>query len=220
MYKIVFYLCRLISRNEKSLETREKILNGAGNLFIQHGFKHATMDFIAHNLGISKRTIYENFKNKEELVREFLLNNMLEHKKELLAIANNSDNVIEALIQFGSYNRARFADYHPLFFDDLKKYHAQLFDSTMDDNRVKNYEITYLILKKGVNEGTFIKEIDIDIANRFIHNTMDFFFKLNQEKTDSHACVWQTVFLPYFKGICTEKGLSLLESISQKDGTN
>lgn len=178
------------------------------------------MDFIAHSLGISKRTIYENFKNKEELIREFLIKNVLKHKKDLLAIANSSENVIEALILFARYNRAYFTNYNPLFFVDLKRYHAQLFDSTMDDSRVKNYEISYLLLKKGVNEGTFIKEIDIDIANQFIHNTMEFFFKLDQKKTVSHARVWQTVFFPYFKGICTEKGLSLLEKISQGDGTN
>jgi len=88
----------------------------------------------------------------------------------------------------------------------------------VDDSRVKNYEVSYLILKKGVNEGTFLKSIDIDIANRFIHNTMDFFYKLNQSTHLPHAKIWQTVFLPYIRGICTEKGLEVLKAISAVEG--
>jgi len=202
----------------RKLETREKILNAAGNLFIREGLKSITMDTIALKLGVSKRTIYENFTSKEELIREFLLENMLKHKNELLSIVNRSENVIEALIQFGEYNREIFSKYNPLFFEDLKKYYAQLFDSTVDDSRVKNYEVSYLILKKGVNEGTFLKSIDIDIANRFIHNTMDFFYKLNQSTHLPHAKIWQTVFLPYIRGICTEKGLEVLKAISAVEG--
>lgn len=206
----------LIKEN-RTLETRIKILNDAGNLFIKHGFKHTTMDFIAHNLGISKRTIYENFKNKEELVREFLLKIILEHKNSLLHIVNNSENVIEALIQFGQYNRKLFAEFNPSFFDELRRYHAQLFDSTVNDSKVKNQEVSYLILKKGVNEGTFIKEIDIDIANQFIHKIMDHFFKMNKETEVPHTKVWHTIFFPYIKGICTSKGLAILNSVSMAE---
>jgi len=100
----------------RKLETREKILNAAGNLFIREGLKSITMDTIALKLGVSKRTIYENFTSKEELIREFLLENMLKHKNELLSIVNRSENVIEALIQFGEYNREIFSKYNPLFF--------------------------------------------------------------------------------------------------------
>lgn len=195
------------------METREKILQAAGELFVTQGLKKTTMDTVANNLGISKRTLYENFKNKEELVKSFLLETMLDHKSKLLAIINASENVIEALIQFGHFNRDLFSRINPIYFEDLKKYYAPIFDSTVNSNRVRNFEVSYLILKRGVNEGIFTKEIDIDIANKFIHNTMEHFFRLDQKESVSHAKVFQTIFYPYIKGICTEKGLEIIKSM-------
>ncbi|MDD2564344.1 MAG: TetR/AcrR family transcriptional regulator [Salinivirgaceae bacterium] len=199
------------------METREKILVGAGTLFIKEGFKVITMDSIAQALGISKRTIYENFRDKQDLISNFLLKNSINHKNELLEIVNKSENVIEALIQFGYHNKETFSKYNPLYFEDLKKYYAELFDSIIGGEQVGNNQITYLILKKGVNEGTFSKSIDIDVANRFIHKTMDYFFKLDQDHGIPHPVIWQTIFVPYIKGICTKKGLEILNAVIQKD---
>ncbi len=198
------------------MDTREKILSGAGALFLKNGIKVITMDAIAQSLGISKRTIYENFKDKEDLVSNFLEQTIIIHKEGLLEIVNKSENVIEALIRFGNYNSEAFSKVNPIYIEDLKKYYAKLFDSIVGGERVRNGEVSYLILKKGVNEGTFVKNIDIDIANKFIHHTMEYFFRMDQQECIPHVKVWQTVFFPYIKGICTDKGLELLNNVLQK----
>jgi len=196
---------------------REKILEGAGKLFVDKGLRDVTMDAIAQSLGVSKRTIYENFKDKEDLISSFLTESMINHKNGLIEIVRKSENVIEALISFGEYNREVFSKINPVYFEDLKKYYAKLFDSIVGGDKVRNGEVSYLILKKGVNEGVFVKTIDIDIANIFIHNTMEFFFRMDQADCISHSKVWVSVFFPYIKGICTERGLELLNSVLQKN---
>lgn len=198
------------------MEIRDKILEEAGKLFIQNGIRVVTMDFIAQSMGISKRTIYENFKDKNDLLRTFLINSALSHKNKLLEIIKNANNVIEAIFKFGDFHRESFQHINPMFFEDLKKYHSELFKGVMNNEHIRNYEISYTLLKRGVNEGAFTKSLDIDIANRFLHNTMDFFQRQDKDETVDHSKIWNSVFLPYIKGICTSKGVDLLNSFLQK----
>lgn len=97
------------------MDIREKIIEEAGNLFMKNGIRVITMDSIALSLCISKRTIYENFKDKEDLIHNFLTLNISTHKNDLIKIVNSSNNVIESLFQFGKYNQDAFAKMNPLF---------------------------------------------------------------------------------------------------------
>lgn len=212
--EIVFYICALNFRSE--MELRDKIATRAGLLFIERGVKQVTMDTIAQSLGISKRTIYENYKDKNDLLRNVLIQATLSHKEKVVEIIKNSKNVIEALFNFGQYNKETFQKINPLFFEDLQKYHSDIFLQIMTNDQVRNHEISYTLLKRGVNEGVFVKTIDIDLANRFIHNSMDFFNKVTHEEKIDHRIVWETIFLPYVKGICTEKGIEILMTFTKQ----
>lgn len=197
------------------MNVRDKITECAGDLFIKQGTKQVTMDNIAQTLCISKRTIYENFKDKNELLYTFLLEAMINHKKKCVELINNSDNVIEALFLFGEYNRKMTENITPLFFEDLKKYHHEVFHKVIENKHVRNYDVTYTILKRGINEGSFRKDIDVEIANMFMHYAMDF-FKIADNKNIEHKKIWKSVHLPYLRGICTEKGQELIEGLIKK----
>jgi hypothetical protein len=199
------------------MEVKEKILKGAAELFIRDGVRKVTMDQLASSLGISKRTIYENYRDKEDLIRNFLTKVINEHKSGLVKIINSSDNVIEALFRFGIYNRDSIAGTNPQFFEDLKKYYADMFEAIKKSEKIGNGEVSYLILKRGVNEGTFVKTIDIDLVNTFIHVVMNYFFNLTREDCTPPQKIWSSIFLPYIKGICTEKGLEYLSDFLSKN---
>ncbi|MFA9389046.1 MAG: TetR/AcrR family transcriptional regulator [Prolixibacteraceae bacterium] len=198
------------------MEIREKIIEGAGKLFVEHGTRQVTMDNIAQLVGVSKRTIYENFKDKNDLLSNFLIDAIQAHKKKSIEILKNADNVIDALFKFGEYNQEAVKGISPCFFTDMKKYHPDVFKKVMGDDQLKNYEVTYTILKRGINEGNFRKEIDIEIANLFIHHSMDFFQRMTEERNFSHHSVWQSVHLPYLRGICTDKGQDLIKGFMNK----
>lgn len=198
------------------MELRDKIIESAGKLFIKNGTRQVSMDTIAHSLGVSKRTIYENFKDKNDLLTNFLTEAMIIHKKRSLEILKSADNVIDALFIFGKYNQETLKQINPCFFEDIKKYHPEVFMKIMGNGQIKNYEITYTILKRGLNERIFRKEIDIEIANLFIHHIMEFFHKMTEEKSCDHYIIWQSVFLPYLRGICTEKGQDLISIFINK----
>ena len=198
------------------MDLRDKILEAAGDLFINEGIRQITMDRIANSVGISKRTVYENFKDKNDLLRSFLFDGMLRFKKQTIELINSSENVIDALFNFSEQNRKMMKMINPLFFEDLKKYHSGVAQELFNNDSLRNSEVSYTILKRGVNEGIFVKSIDIDLANEFLHNVMEFFQKKDICDKVDHITFWQTVHLPYLKGICTEKGLSLLNSFLAK----
>jgi TetR/AcrR family transcriptional regulator, cholesterol catabolism regulator len=199
------------------MEVHEKIIEEAGKLFVKNGVRQVTMDLIAQSLGISKRTIYENFRDKNDLLRIVLTVGAIEHKKKMLEIMKDAPNVIEALFRFGEFNRRFFENVNPLFFEEIEKYHPNIFTEIVQNDQLKNSDISYTLLKRGVNEGIFVKTIDIDIANLFIHNVMDSFQTQKKAQKIEHKKIWISVFLPYLKGICTQKGIELLNSFLSRN---
>ncbi|HNZ71326.1 MAG TPA: TetR/AcrR family transcriptional regulator [Prolixibacteraceae bacterium] len=192
------------------MDIRNKIIEGAGELFVENGIKLVTMDMIAQSIGISKRTIYENFRDKNDLVNNFISLAMVDHKKRAYEILAGSKNVIEALFNFGIFNQSAMKDVNPLFFNDLKRYHGEVFHKNILTGEARNFELTYTILRRGQNEGVFIKEINLEIANQFIHYMFDFFQKMKEDKQCNQNLIWTSVILPYLRGICTEKGQDIL----------
>jgi AcrR family transcriptional regulator len=198
------------------MELRDKIIAEAGKLFVEHGTRQVTMDAIAQAMGISKRTIYENFKDKNDLLSSFLKHSIDEHKKKSVEIIKSSKNIIEALFLFGEYNQKMMQQVNPCFFEDVRKYHNEVFCKVMEDGNYRNYEVTYTILKRGINEGSFRKDIDLEVVNLFIHNSMDFFQTMVNEKKFAPIRIWNSVHLPYLRGISTEKGLELISGYVEK----
>ena len=76
------------------MEIRDKIISGSSKMFIKFGIRSITMDMIAEQLGISKRTIYENFTDKNELLKYSLEAGMVEQKAVVEEIFKNSENVL------------------------------------------------------------------------------------------------------------------------------
>lgn len=193
------------------MEIRENIIKEATLLYIKQGIKPITMDILANKMGISKRTIYENFKDKDDLLINCLKWGIESHKQKAIKIINESKNVIEALYNFGKYNREEFGKIHNRFFEDLQKYHKNVEDQLKLGGRLHNTEIIYLILKKGVNEGIFDKTINLELANYIIHKIFDLFKEVRISKEFSNRDIWNSGFLAYLKGISTEKGRTLID---------
>ena len=87
-----------MKEHPQRLELRERIIDTALNSFATHGIKSITMDDIAAALGISKRTLYEVFADKESLLKECILHKQAERDKYLQAIYEQSNNVLEVIL--------------------------------------------------------------------------------------------------------------------------
>lgn len=192
------------------MDLRSRIMYGAGELFTKHGVKSVTMDYISCELGISKRTIYENFKDKNDLIEQILIEGAKKHKEVCFKIVEESENVIEAIFNIGKVNHETFGKINPLFLEDLKKYHPKIFTSLISNGDFKDVKLTYTLLERGKKEGLILENINIDAANIFIH---EIFTMVHKEKLIifGREVLYESIFLPYWFGISTKKGREIIE---------
>ncbi len=194
------------------MDTRIRILKTAGMLFSKLGIRAITMDTIAQELGISKRTIYEFFTDKDTLLEQAIIEGLKLHKEQILSQIDEADNVIYAIINFVRSHHKIMSKINPLFFVDLQKYHPIVFKRINEKGELRDYRISKTLLEKGVKDGTFINDLNIELSNKFFHAVMDF-CKPDGDIGEKYQIkdIAHTIFLPYLRGICTPKGLKLLD---------
>ncbi len=192
------------------MDIKTRILKEAGELFAKNGIKNVTMDYISSELGISKRTIYEIFEDKNDLVKQVIEEGAKFHKVACLDLIEKSENVFEAIFNIGKHNHQTFGKIHPLFFEDLKKYHFNIYSALIEKGDFRDTKITYILLERGKKEGLFNDNINIDAVNMFLHEIFrmvhkEEFLKFGRE------IIYESLFLPYWLGISTPKGRKIIE---------
>jgi AcrR family transcriptional regulator len=196
------------------MDVRKRILTEATNLFFQNGIRDITMDNIAEKLGISKRTIYETFKNKSEL----LINCFEEYSKERYKaneeIIKNSHNVLAAICSFIQSGAMAIDLLNPAFFTDMRKYHNDIWVMATKQQNEKNYNLAYRLLRKGINEGIFRKDINIDIVVKLILEQMKLLVDNEVFSSDkySRSEVFKNMVINFIRGIATNRGIGLIDS--------
>ncbi|MFZ5940948.1 MAG: TetR/AcrR family transcriptional regulator [Bacteroidota bacterium] len=195
------------------MELKERIIRKAGEMFAMYGIRSVTMDSISEELGISKRTLYETFTDKNTLLTEVLLFHKESQEKLAQEIIENADNVIEAMVEIMRNSVEIMKSVNPLFFHDMKKYHIEIHESLMKKGEVRNYNITRSILEKGIKQGVFQDFLDIEIVNHTIHSLFNLFADESKFPLTSNTreVIWKNTIRPYLKGICTDKGCKLID---------
>jgi AcrR family transcriptional regulator len=149
------------------LEPKERILQAAQELFSQYGIKSITMDDIAKHLGMSKKTIYQYLKDKEELVDELTQQYMGTNQCGIDATRDHSENAIHEMLKTMEYMGSMFSRMNPNFIYDMQKYHPKAW------RRFRDFKENYVIkvietnLKRGVTEGLYRKDLDVAIIAKF-----------------------------------------------------
>ena len=195
------------------MEVRERILTESGVLFARYGIRSMTMDSLAEEMGVSKRTIYEHFRDKDTLLLEVINYYKEMRTTEAHEIIELSDNAIEALFRIMRVTVSDMKQTNPLFFHDLKKYHPSLLQKFSGDIDLRDFNVTRNLLETGVKQKVFMDTIHIDIVNRTLHALFNLF---NPDSSLTQADyqrseLFEHVIIPYFRGISTEKGRNLLE---------
>lgn len=197
------------------MEVRDRIIEEATNQFFKYGIRNVTMDDIAVAIGISKRTVYEVFKAKNELIETCLL--FLNRKEEdrHLEITSAARNVIEAIFASMQDGIKLIHLVNPAFFYDLKKYYPKLWRSINDDRRKKNYSQMHKQLRKGINEGLFRKDFDIEIVSKLFHEQLNLIGDEEIFPRDKYDRVdlFKNLVINFARGISTKKGIELIDQM-------
>lgn len=193
---------------------KEKIIEAAMEAFRVKGIKAVTMDSIAQTAGVSKRTIYELFSDKDNLVVETFGHMIIEHNKELKEIFGSTSNVIESMFMIMEKESERRKDISPMLKDDLHKYYPLINAAYFNTpKQMREYSATYIFLQKGMEQGIIRKELKVELVDTFLHEMVSMVHTSERLKLldpDKQEYL-DNIFMPYIKGICTRKGHTLME---------
>ncbi len=197
------------------MEVRDRIVEEATLQFFKYGIRSVTMDDIAASLGISKRTVYETFKDKTELVHTCLKRLMQVQDKKNQEVISGSANVIEAIFLFMQEGIKAMNAINPVFFVDMKKYYLPIWKLLHEENKEKTYRMTHTMLRKGVNEGLFRKDINISIVSKLFHEQANLVSddRIFPREEFVLSEVYQNLIINFTRGISTNKGIEIIDKI-------
>lgn len=197
---------------------RERILTEAFQMFMKFGVRSVTMDQISGHLGISKRTLYEIFRDKNEMLREGLEYFSNIQRKEAREIIDTSGNVIEAIYILIRKNEELRQQINSLFFEDIRKYHPEIHHFLNTEGKYREYSFTLKLLERGIREGLFDDTLDISLVNTYIHRMMDIITgeEIFAKDRYSHEDVVRNIMIPYLSGISTAKGRDQIRKYFEK----
>ena len=201
------------------MEVKNKILETALMLFYKYGIKAITMDDIAKEMGISKKTIYRFFKEKDDIVNQLCDTELKKNQQMMEEIRKASNDPIHESILISQYMQKIFADINPVFFHDLNRQFSQALN---DYNKFKQ-ECMYSNLKRnitdGVKLGLYRSDLDIHFAAQYRVAQMDMFMSRASTiefENISMARGHQLIMDIFMHGISTVKGHKLINKYKNK----
>jgi len=182
-------------------------------MFIIMGIKRVKMDTIAQKLNISKRTIYDNFRNKDALIRATIDLTQKEQNNINHKIIHNSENIIEAVLSLLKNGSDLLAGINPQYYTDLKRLYPDIWKDNIEQSKEHSFKLILELLKRGKEEGIYRQEINEEIITLILTGQLYMLFeqKLFPAGKFSIVEVYENIIINMTRGLATNKGLELLE---------
>ena len=126
---------------DQKMEIKERLLNKAKEMCFRFGIRSVTMDDIAKELGISKKTIYQNFEDKDEIVYQMMLQEMQKEECEWKDLAKTSVNILDKMLKAQVLMRKSLSEINPALVFEVKRYHPRAWGIFENHKNVLNFLI-------------------------------------------------------------------------------
>ncbi len=195
------------------MEMKERILTKAEELFSRYGVRSITMDEIATQLGISKKTIYLSFADKDELVLEVFNAHMTESKNHCLQDQQLAENAVHEIFLALDMTGKMLQAINTSILYDLERYYPETF------KKFKTYKYDFLYkvisenLKRGIKEELFRPDLNVDVVTRMRLGTVMLSMNLEIFPQSKYTLieVEQEIIMHYLYGIATAKGIKFIQ---------
>lgn len=193
------------------MDVKKRIVLEAENLFLKFGIRCVSMDDICHKLCISKKTLYQTIKDKEELIKKVLAHHALNEQNAFEKIAATSENAIDEMFQITKHVLQLLQKMNPATKIDLQRLYRVQYDKMMNER----FDFIYLNIKnnleKGIRDGIYRDDFNTDIiAKLYMVKSMSILDENLFPKTDYDTKkVFIELIIYHLKGIISEKGTVL-----------
>ncbi|MCE7068154.1 TetR/AcrR family transcriptional regulator [Dyadobacter sp. CY326] len=197
---------------------KERIIKSALNLFWRYGIKSVTMDDIAKDLGISKRTIYQHYSDKEAILALVIQNQIMDQKCEMEKLEEKAANPIEQMMYASAQMRDTLSTMNPVLLYDLKKYYPlawEQFETYKHDFLLKSIREN---LTTGIEQGLYRPDIDVAVLAllRIEQIVMAFDPTIFPQKKFNMMHTQMQFLLHFLRGVLSEKGFEYYNTIKDR----
>jgi len=192
---------------------RDRIIDTAFQLFVTNGIRAVRMNDIVDHLSISKRTLYEVFEDKEQLLLA-VIEYQEDKRNKLMAEYVKDHDVLEIVIEMYRLQVQGSRRVNPQFYADLRRYPDLL--EKIRKRHKKNGEKMISFFKRGAEEGLFRSDVDYVILVDLIGVQMEYIMNSKMQFKYEFSAIFKNVMLVNVRGLCTEKGFRLLEEYQKR----
>ncbi len=196
---------------------KEKILLEAEKLFWKYGVRTITLDDITRRLGISKKTIYQHFPDKEEIVYQVVVRRMALDQTELDCLNERSENPVTQMFILTGAFKEHAGEMNPSVVMDVQRYYPKAWSVILEHK--ENYILAGIKdnLQRGVMQGYYRPDIDIDVMARLRTELVQIGFDDRIFPTDrlSMVSIQEQLQHHFVRGILTDKGFSVYQQYNQ-----
>ncbi len=194
---------------------QESLYDDIESILTERGIKSCTMDLVASRRGISKRTLYEIFENKEDMIKRTIDRMLSRHLEETEKIFRDADNVMEA-ITLNAFATQRFMQHYSApFFRDLQRQPKwrREFERGNETARRRQRQVIAL----GIKQGVFRCDVNHDIALALVHLQHESLACMRDiyppEVTMAQA--FESITIGFLRSIASPKGMQILDKLTE-----
>lgn len=193
------------------MEPLTKILSASAELFSQYGFKTITMDDIARRAGISKKTLYQHFANKQEVVNESVLWYKNNTSETCMAVLDGAENAIDAMVRMMAFFDKMHKRINPMAMFEMQRFFPEAFKTFRDLLVERDVVMMRDNILQGVKEGLYRENINADLLARYRLETSLLMLQPNLlvNDRDSLISVALEIGEHFLYGIMTPEGITL-----------
>ena len=194
------------------IDTKQRIQKAAHDLVMQYSIRSVSMDDIAANLGMSKKTIYHYFKDKDELVEAVVDNVIDTNQCTCNDDMDKADNAVHEIFLVMEMMVEMFKSMNPSVLFDMQKYHPAAFRKFQKHRNEYLYNVCTQNLQRGIKEALYRPEITVDILARYRVETMFIPFNPEFQRSLKHSLleIEEEIIIHFLFGLVTLKGYKLV----------
>ncbi len=199
------------------MTTKERILSESELIFKKFGARSITMDDLAVRLGVSKKTLYQHFEDKQALVYQVTKRILLQIESQMDAFRINSKDAIDELIQVMDFTSQVFKNINPDMLFDLRNHFSRSWKLYRNHMKTCMQDGVAMNIKRGITENLYRKDIDPEMIALMRMSQIDAFFnpELMPLKKSEFQKMHQQTMMMFLHGLLSEKGIQQLKKYKQ-----
>jgi AcrR family transcriptional regulator len=204
------------------MDIKERIKREATTMFLRYGIRSVSMDDIASHLGMSKKTIYQYYADKDELVDAVVDEDIHRIQVDCQYCSTQAENAIEEIFLTMKMVEDQIRNMNPMVIYDLQKFHYRSYQKFMEHKNKFLYDIIYQNILKGINEGLYRPDINSDVLTKFRLESLMIAFNVELFPPARYNLldVSNEIIRHFLFGLATEKGYQLILKYQEEHVTN